>query len=271
MVDLLRDDYDELRREWIAEHAWIFTSQKRRAQRLNRRIRRRNRIVAGTRPSPYDDGTIHPLFTRRVNTAEGAIEVFIVLICLVLAPVGWLLGQLLYRRITRLIPDRLRSYPVLALLCAAIVVGTLTALLYNPTQTVASMIIAPYVLAQIPAAFAAAGVLGILHGWLAIDGAADWWPLSPAPLGADFTVPLGPDDLTAPSVFPRMELERTPDLAVPQHITASRQPLRSVIIAACLCALGCIWMIAAVASVATQTLPVSISSTGETNVVQHHS
>ena len=43
------DRYDELRREWIAEHAGIFTMQIRRAELLNRRIRRRHREIAGAR------------------------------------------------------------------------------------------------------------------------------------------------------------------------------------------------------------------------------
>ena len=38
------DRYDELRREWIAEHSAIFTMQIRRAELLNRRIRRRHRF-----------------------------------------------------------------------------------------------------------------------------------------------------------------------------------------------------------------------------------
>ena len=40
------DRYDELRREWIAEHSAIFTMQIRRAELLNRRIRRRHRFLA---------------------------------------------------------------------------------------------------------------------------------------------------------------------------------------------------------------------------------
>lgn len=129
------DRYDELRREWIAEHAGIFSMQIRRAELLNRRIRRRARDVAGARPSPYNDHPSHPLLTRGVKTVEGVLEVVIVFAAAVLAPLGWPLGKLIYHRSESLIPDRLRSFPIPAFLWAAVALGVLLVLLYRPSDT----------------------------------------------------------------------------------------------------------------------------------------
>ncbi len=242
MFDLVPDRYDDLRREWIAEHAGFWTIQKRRAECLNRQIRRRNRMLAGARPNPHDDNAIHPLWVRKADTPEGWLECAIALGCLLSAPVGWPLGLALYRGIVRLIPDRLRAYPVLALLVIAIATGTLCVLTYTPGRSAGTTILAPYVLAQIPAAFAAAAVLGILNGWLAIDGSTDWWPLAPRPLELDLYLPLQPDDLTGPGIFQRIDAEPRADLTPPDQTTASRQPLRKIIIASLICLTGVVWM-----------------------------
>jgi hypothetical protein len=246
MSDLVPDRYDDLRREWIAEHAGIWTMQKRRAECLNRQIRHRNRVLAGARPSPYDDNTIHPLLTRRSPTPEGWLEGMLVLVCLLGAPLGWPLGLALYRSIVGLIPDRLRAYPVLGLMGIAIVTGSLCILTYSPGSGLATVLLAPYVLAQIPATFAAAGLLGILNGWLAIDGSVDWWPLAPRPLELDLSLPFEPDDLTGPGVFERITAEAPPDLTPPDQTTGSRQPLRKVIVAVLVCLIGSTWMAGAV-------------------------
>ncbi len=254
MTDLVPDRYDDLRREWIAEHAGIWTTQKRRAECLNRQIRRRNRMLAGARPSPYDDNTIHPLWVRRANTPEGWLESAIAMVCLLAAPLGWPLGLALYRSIVRLIPDRLRAYPVLALIGIAIATGTLCVLAYTPGRAAATAFLAPYVLAQIPAAFAAAGFLGILNGWLAIDGSADWWPLAPRPLDLDLCLPLQADDLTGPGIFERIDAEPHADLTPPDQITGSRQPLRRVVIGSIVCLIGAVWMTGAVLAGLKDTL-----------------
>jgi hypothetical protein len=203
---LIPDRFDDVRREWIARHAGIFTIQKRRAEVLNRQIRDRTRRVAGARPNPHDDNVIHPLLTRRPTTAGDVLELSLVLAALVLAPVGWALGYLLYGGICRYIPNRLRSYPIPALLWTSVGIGVLTALLYQPGDGLGTALAAPWLIAQIPATFLTAGLYGILNGWLAVDGSADWWPLTPPPAPVDLDIPLGPDDLTAPGVFARHDV-----------------------------------------------------------------
>lgn len=254
MFDLVPDRYDDLRREWIAEHAGIWTMQKRRAECLSRQIRRRNRMLAGARPSPYDDNATHPLLSRRANTPEGWLEGMIVLVCLLGAPLGWLLGRALYRSVVRLIPDRLRAFPVLALMGIAVATGSLCILTYSPDAGAATTFLAPYLLAQIPATFASAGLLGILNGWLAIDGSVDWWPLAPRALELDLSLPFEPQDLTGPGVFERVNAEAPSELLPPGQSTGSRQPLRRVIIATLLCLCGSVWMAGAVVAGVKETL-----------------
>ena len=104
MVHVMPDRYDELRREWIAEHAGIWNVQKRRAELLNRQIRKRIRMAAGARPSPYDDNVMHPHWARRGSTVEIILERIVIGVCAVLAPVGWLAARLLYEYTVRFIP-----------------------------------------------------------------------------------------------------------------------------------------------------------------------
>jgi hypothetical protein len=61
----------------------------------------------------------------------------------------------------------------------------------------------PWLVAQIPAALLTAGIYGVVEGWLAVDGARDWWPMRPPEEvdDVDFGF-LQPDDLTGPGVFP---------------------------------------------------------------------
>ncbi|MDP7707473.1 hypothetical protein [Mycobacterium sp. TY815] len=242
----LPDRFDELRREWIAEHAGVWTVQKRRAELLNRRIRKRIRLTAGARPNPYDDNISHPLWARKGSTIEAWFEAAIVLICAVVAPIGWPLGYVLYGRIVELIPDRLRAYPIPALLWTATGIGALTALLYTPDDSLAVTAGAPYLIAQIPATFATAGVYGILNGWLAIDGSAAWWPLTPPPIPVDFSFSLDPDDLTAPALFEMVDPESAVDLTPVTQISQSAQPTRWAYLGLAACLLGALWMIGAV-------------------------
>lgn len=246
MVRELPDRYDELRREWIAEHAGIWTIQKRRAERLNRHIRKRIRMTAGARPNPHDDNVIHPLWARHGITAEVWLERLIVLLCAVLAPIGWLLGYRLYGQLVTLIPDRLRAYPIPALLWTATGIGILTALLYAPDQSLTTALVAPYLIAQVPAVFAIAGIYGILNGWLAIDGSATCWPLTPPPMPVEFNLALEPDDLTAPAVFQTAEPEAAVDLTPATQITQSTQPAKLVFIGLAACTIGSLWMLGTV-------------------------
>ncbi|MDV3133328.1 hypothetical protein [Mycobacterium sp. 29Ha] len=131
-----------------------------------------------------------------------------------LAPLGWMGGKLIYRVLIQLIPGELRSYPVAACMWAAVAVGTPLALLYEPTDSLAGTVLAPWLFAQVPAAALAAGVYGILEGWLAVDGARDWWPMRPPPENDEIDFGLQADDLTMPGVFPTHAAEppgeRTP-------------------------------------------------------------
>ena len=45
-------------------------------------------------------------------------------------------------------------------------------LVYQPTDSLAGTVLAPWLIAQLPAALLAAGIYGILEGWLAVDGCA---------------------------------------------------------------------------------------------------
>lgn len=247
MVREMPDRYDELRREWIAEYAGISNIQKRRAEQLNRQIRKRIRRTAGARPNPYDDNPTHPLWAREGTTVEVVSERVIVMMCALAAPIGWPLGHLLYEQIIAFIPDRLRAYPIPALLWSAFGIGTLTALVYTPDDSLSATVIAPYLIAQFPATFAAAGIYGILNGWLAVDGSASWWPLTPPPLPIEFNLTLEPDDLTAPAVFDTVDPESVADLTPPTQISQSTQSSKNVLVALAACLIGSVWMVGAVA------------------------
>lgn len=242
------DRYDELRREWIAEHSGIVTMQTRRAELLNRRIRRRNRDLAGARPNPYDDNATRPLLTRSPTTVEARLELCIVVVAAVAAPVGWPLGRLLYTRLEPLIPARLRSYPIPALLWAAVVLGILTSLMYafrDPGSSLSSTVLAPWVMAQLPASFLTAGIYGILNGWLVIDGSTDWWPLAPPPPDLDLLVPLTADDLTGPPVFDTAEAPLSSQDLTPVSRARGRSPAL-IMTALALSAIGTAWTVGAI-------------------------
>jgi len=257
------DQFDEVRREWIARHAGVFTIQKRRAEILNRHIRDRHRKLAGARPSPYDDYVIKPLVTRRVDSVEGYVEAAIVVVAALLAPIGWPAGIALYQRILGFIPHRLRSYPVPALLWASVGLGALTLCLYRHGTGLGTALLAPWLIAQIPATILSAGIYGILNGWLAVDGATAWWPLTPRPVPADLDYPMGPDDMTGPGIFYGHDLDAgeqpipiSPDSARPQaHSTA---PVFAALIVS---TLGIVWTIATVVLGVRDALTESIIQT----------
>ncbi len=242
----LPDRYDALRREWIAEHAGVWPMQKRRAELLNRQIRKRVRMTAGARPNPHDDNVIHPLWARSGSTLDLWLERIVVVVSAVVAPIGWPLGLVIYRRLVELIPDRLRAYPIPALLWSAVATGVVPALLYSPDGSFKTAFIAPYLLAQVPAAFASAGIAGILNGWLAVDGSATWWPLTPPPVPVDFDFAMEADDVTAPSVFETADPTTDVDLSPATQIIQSGQPTRLVWAAVSACVLGSVWVFAAV-------------------------
>jgi hypothetical protein len=208
------DRFDEVRRHWIARHQRSFGFQKRRAELLARTIRDRAGERSGARVDPTDDDVMHPLLLRGVHTAYAGVDAVIVGMAALLAPVGWAGGRLVYGAITRLVPGALRSYPVAALMWSAVLVGLPLPLLYTPGPTFVTAVVAPWLLAQLPATLLAAGIYGILEGWLAVDGARDWWPMRPA--SGHELVDFGwqDDDLTLPGMFgtapPNALGERTP-------------------------------------------------------------
>jgi hypothetical protein len=195
------DRFDEIRRKWIARHQHTFIFQKRRAEILARQIRDRAQILSGARVDPADDDVIHPLFMRPVKTPYAGVDAAIVFVAAVLAPIGWPAGRAIYTAVVQLIPDTLRSYPVAAFMWASVATGLPLVLLYDPDTTVAQTVLLPWLLGQLPAAALAAGIYGILEGWLAVDGSRDWWPMRPPPAANSVDFGLQPDDLTPPGIF----------------------------------------------------------------------
>lgn len=177
------DRFDEVRRKWIARHQHTFIFQKRRAEILARQIRDRAQENTGARVDPADDDIIHPMWARSPETIYAAVDWVIVLTVAVFAPIGWAVGRGIYAFTIQLIPENLRSYPIAAFMWSAVAVGVplpvIYWLVYSGSGTFASTVVAPWVVAQVPAALLAAGVYGILEGWLAVDGSRDWWPMRP--------------------------------------------------------------------------------------------
>jgi len=195
------DRFDEIRRRWIARHQYTFIFQKRRAEILARQIRDRAAEKSGARVDPADDDVIHPLIARPVKTIYAGVDMAIVCTAALLTPLGWMGGKAIHRMLVQLIPGELRSFPVAACMWAAVVAGTPLALLYQPTDSLAGTVLVPWLVAQLPAALLTAGIYGILEGWLAVDGARDWWPMRPPPENDEIDFGLEADDLTMPGVF----------------------------------------------------------------------
>lgn len=242
--------YDEERRAWIAARAGIWMFQKRRAELLGKRIRARSRTNVGARPDPHDDQVTAPLVFRTSSTSTGALETAVVGAAAAVAPIGWPLGRLLYTVIVGLIPERLQSYPIAALCWAAVLSGAPLPLFYDPNPSLTSTLIVPWVLAQIPATFAAAAAYGVLEGWLAIDGSSDWWPLTPAQRDIDDTLILGPSPVPMPTLLdpPTSSTSHSADaLPIPRRRPA---PVNWIMLSipAALSAGGALWYLAAVAS-----------------------
>lgn len=246
LSEIQPDRFDEVRHEWIARHAGIFTIQKRRAEILNRRVRDRQRKLVGARPSPYDDHVIKPLPTRRADSIEGYVEAAIVAVAVLLAPIGWPAGIALYQHVLGFIPRRLRSYPVPALLWAAVTLGALTLCLYQHGDGLGTALLAPWLIAQIPATLLSAGIYGILNGWLAVDGATDWWPLTPRPVAANLDYPMGPDDMTGPGIFHQHDLDGGEQLTPIAPDSARSRSTAPIFAALIVSALGILWTIGTV-------------------------
>lgn len=217
------DRFDEVRRKWIARHQHTFIFQKRRAEILARQIRDRAQILSGARVDAADDDVIHPLIARPVKTPYAGLDFAIVIVAAVLAPIGWPAGIAVHRAIVQLIPDTLRSYPVAAFMWASVATGLPLALLYDPDTTLAQTVLLPWLLGQLPATALAAGIYGVLEGWLAVDGSRDWWPMRPPAVTESVDFGLALDDLPMPGIFdvsPTPTVgERTPLLRDPDGRT----------------------------------------------------
>ncbi|ETZ66997.1 hypothetical protein L841_3121 [Mycobacterium sp. MAC_080597_8934] len=233
------DVFDDQRRAWIAAHAGIFVFQKRRAELLGKRLRARTRARTGVRPDPHDDD-VRPGILFRKAADTGWWEKTILATAAVAAPLGWPLGRLVYARITTLIPEKLRAYPIPAMVWAAVLSGTPLVFFYDPAPSIWSSLIIPWVLAQLPATFLAAGVYGVLEGWLAVDGSSHWWPMAPAAQEVDDLLFLGPMDLPVPTL-----LDPEPAKPEPPAVTHRRTPPKitwlPLVSGAILAALGALW------------------------------
>jgi hypothetical protein len=206
-----QDRFDEMRRAWIAAHLGASTSQHRRAELLGRKVRARQRAVATAVPDPHDDTVIPPLWLRAANSPASQLELLVVLVAAVLAPLGWLAGWLLKQVVTQLIPGTLRGYPVAALLWAGAALGLLIIVLYDPIPTFRQTVLTPWLCAQLAAAFVAAGAYGIAEGWLALPESRQWWPLTPPqrPITAeDAATILGGYDITGPALLDAQPLHQ---------------------------------------------------------------
>ena len=229
-------------------------------------------LQAGARPNPYDDHATHPLLSRGAKTVEAKLELAIVTLAALAAPLGWPAGRFIYQRIETLIPDRLRSYPIPALLLIAALLGAVTTLLYDPGHGLTSAILAPWLIAQLPAAALTAAIYGILNGWLAIDGSTEWWPLTPPAPTVELPTTLLPDDLTAPSVFDTAQVADPIDRTPPGAGSIRSLPRSSRLLTAALVVniLGIIWTLAAVGvgvkTVVVQSLTPS-STIGATHAI----
>ncbi|MDT5368437.1 MAG: hypothetical protein QOC62_2868 [Mycobacterium sp.] len=254
--------FDEQRRAWIAAHAGVFMFQKRRAELLGKKIRSRGRDRIGVRPDPHDDQVTPALAFRSASTTTGALESGLVAVIALTAPLGWPLGRLLYGWITTLIPEKLRAYPIPALIWSAVVCGLPLPVLFDPAPGLISALITPWLLAQIPATFLAAGAYGVLEGWLSVDGSTDWWPMTPTQPDVDEDLILGrPGELIMPTVLD----PASPD-AEPMVLPRGRRPPKvrwlPILSGAALVAIGAAWyglaVLTAVMSNPAETLQATI-------------
>lgn len=212
------DRFDEIRRKRIARYQYSFAFQKRRAELLARQIRDRDTDRTNARVDPADDDVMHPWWLRPVNTPYAAVDWAIFMAAGLLAPIGWLVGKAIYKAIVQLIPDDLCGYPIAACCWAAVATGVPLPIIcgvWSPGDLTSALVL-PWLFAQLPAAPLAAGVYGILEGWLAIDASRPIWPMRPPPQNNDVYVGVEPDDLTRPGVFP-VHREGGPGDPVPRH------------------------------------------------------
>lgn len=210
------DVFDEQRRAWIKAHAGHSLIQKRRAQELGKELRQRARERTGAAPDPHDDDVTPRIIFRKGNWESG-----FALAAAVLAPIGWLAGWALYKRITTLIPETLRAYPIPALVWAAIPPALVLLYLNDPAPDLWSSAVVPWLLAQLPATFLSAGAYGYLEGWLAVDGSSQWWPIAPIAPEVDDNLLFGSMELPMPTLLDPDPAPREP-MAITHRPTTPR-------------------------------------------------
>jgi hypothetical protein len=103
-MQLAPDRFDEVRQERIAYHQGWSTIQRRRAEQLGRVVRKRQRARTAAVPDPHDDTLIAPLWLCAAKSPGAQLELCVVLLTALVAPIGWPAGFLTYRAIARLIP-----------------------------------------------------------------------------------------------------------------------------------------------------------------------
>jgi hypothetical protein len=136
------DRFDEVRRAWVAARQGASSIQRRRGEVLGRNVRARQRAVASAVPDPHDDVVTPPLWLRTAKSPASQVELLLVVMSAVVAPVGWLGGWLTNASLQR-------------------------------------TVVMPWFFMQVAAVPVVAGIYGVAEGWLAVVGSDQWWPLTP--------------------------------------------------------------------------------------------
>ncbi|WP_441964643.1 hypothetical protein [Mycolicibacterium houstonense] len=174
-------------------------------EKLDIQIRRRLAAKILAAPSRRDDFARNPLPARGHTSLIGSIEWAGFWVMMIFIPMGWAVGKGIYKITVALIPDTLRSYPIVAFLWSALIPGFAIVLLHDPAPGLGPKVFWVWVAAQFPAALLIAGLYGIVEGWLAIPGSLQLRPTNLPPLEispVDAEAIIGADDLTAPSLIP---------------------------------------------------------------------
>jgi hypothetical protein len=211
------DNFDELRRAWIAGHQGWSTIQRRRAERLGRKVRARQRAVATAVPDPHDDTSIPPLLLRTARSPATQVELMGVSLLAMTLPLGWLGGWALKHAVVGMIPSTLRGFPVAVLLWSGVVLGASILICYDPGVALMQTAGVPWLCVQVAGVPAVAGGYGLLDGWLAVPCSERWWPLVPSRVAlsaADAAEILGGYDSTGPGLLDTRQLNAVGERSV---------------------------------------------------------
>jgi hypothetical protein len=151
---------------------------------------------------------LDPLWIRSAKSRAAQLELVLVALVAVIAPLGWLGGWMLHRFITGLIPQTLRGFPIAALVWSGVALGVVAAvtcqLVDDATGSPGRIAVVLWVCQQLSVIPAVGGIYGIAEGWLALEGSRRWWPLTPVTprlTAEDAAAILGGFDLTGPGVI----------------------------------------------------------------------